>query len=62
MTVRNESHGNAVEHSYRVNIENGIPVAYECPVDMYHEEACTHHVAVAIREPVLEVASEYESD
>ena len=62
VTVRNESHENADEHSYRVNIENGVPVACECPSDMYHEGACKHRVAVAIREPVLEAASEYENN
>lgn len=60
--VRNESHENADEHSYRVNIENGVPVACECPADMYHKGACKHRVAVAIREPVLEAATAYESD
>ncbi|WP_245998443.1 SWIM zinc finger family protein [Halalkalicoccus subterraneus] len=61
MTVRNESHENADEHSYRVNVEDGIPVACECPSDTYHDGACKHRVAVAIREPVLEAASDYES-
>ena len=61
-TVRNESYENAAEHSYRVNIENGVPVACECPADIYHEGACKHRVAVAIREPVLEAASEYERE
>lgn len=60
--VCNESHANANEHSYHVNVENGVPVACECPADMYHEGACKHRVTVAIREPVLEAASEYESD
>lgn len=60
MTVRNESHENADEHSYRVNVEDGIPVACECPSDTYHDGACKHRVAVAIREPVLEAATEYE--
>lgn len=61
VTVRNESHEDADEHSYRVNVEDGIPVACECPFDTYHEGACKHRVAVAIREPVLEAASDYES-
>ncbi|MFC7009369.1 SWIM zinc finger family protein [Halalkalicoccus salilacus] len=62
MTVRNESHENADEHSYRVNIKNGVPAACECPADIYHEGACKHRVAVAIRAPVLEAATEYERD
>ena len=62
VTVRNGSHENADEHSYRVNVENGIPVACECPSDTYHDGACKHRVAVAIREPVLEAASDHESD
>ncbi|MFC7010001.1 SWIM zinc finger family protein [Halalkalicoccus salilacus] len=62
VTVRNESHENAAEHSYRVNVENSVPVACECPADMYHDGACKHRVAVAIREPVLEAATEYETD
>ncbi|WP_336365022.1 SWIM zinc finger family protein [Halalkalicoccus salilacus] len=62
VTVRNESHANADEHSYRVNIESGVPVVCECPADTYHEGACKHRVAIAIREPVLAAASEYERD
>ncbi|WP_245634245.1 SWIM zinc finger family protein [Halalkalicoccus paucihalophilus] len=61
VTVRNESHENADEHSYRVNVEDGIPVACECPSDTYHEGACKHRVAVAIREPVLAAATDYKS-
>lgn len=34
----------------------------ERPTNMYHEGACRHRVAVAIRKPVLEAASEYEHD
>lgn len=58
VTVRNESHANADEHSYRVNVEDSVPIACECPADMYHESACKHRVAVTIRKPVLEAASE----
>lgn len=61
VTVRNESHENADEHSYRVNVEDGVPVACECLSDTYHNGACKHRVAVAIREPVLEAATDYES-
>lgn len=62
VTVRNESHANADEHSYRVNVEDSVSIACECPADMYHEGACKHRVAVTIRKPVLEAASEYEHD
>ncbi|WP_336345913.1 SWIM zinc finger family protein [Halalkalicoccus ordinarius] len=60
--VRNESHENADEHSYGVNVESGIPVAFECPSDTYHKGACKHRVAIVIRETVLEAATEYEGD
>lgn len=29
---------------------------------MYHDGACKHRVAIAIREPVLKAATEYEND
>ncbi|ADJ16717.1 hypothetical protein [Halalkalicoccus jeotgali] len=44
-----------------MNVEEGFPVACECPSDTYHDGACNHRVAVAIREPVLKAASDYES-
>ncbi|WP_232833779.1 SWIM zinc finger family protein [Saliphagus sp. LR7] len=49
------------DHTYRVNIENGVPVACECPSDTYQDGACKHRVAVAIREPVLEAATADDS-
>ncbi len=52
--VTNGSYGDDSEnHSYRVNVENGIPVACECKADTYQKGACKHRVAVAIRGPVL---------
>ncbi|WP_114578519.1 SWIM zinc finger family protein [Saliphagus sp. LR7] len=40
-----------------MNVENGVPVACECPADTYRDGACKHRVAVAIREPVLAAAT-----
>lgn len=60
ITVTNGSYDDPENHKYRVNVENGVPVACECPADTYHEEACKHRMAVAIREPVLEAATDYE--
>ena len=57
--VTNDSYGeDAAEHSYRVNVEDGVPVACECPADTYHEGACKHRVAVAIRAPVLDATTD----
>lgn len=56
--VVNDSHENADDHTYRVHVESGIPSDCTCPADTYQEGACKHRVAVAIREPVLEAATE----
>ncbi len=56
--VTNGSYGDdAVDHSYLVNVEEGIPTACECPAFEYQPGACKHMVAIAIREPVLEAAT-----
>jgi len=55
--VVNDSHADADDHTYTVHVEGGIPSDCTCPADTYQEGACKHRVAVAIREPVLEVAS-----
>lgn len=47
--VRNESYLHPDEHEYVVTVENGVPVACECPADTYHAGPCKHRVAVAIR-------------
>lgn len=61
LRVANGSYGDdAAEHTYRVNVEGGVPVACECPADTHHEGACKHRVAVAIRKPVLDAASAYD--
>lgn len=58
--VRNESHpaGEVADHTYSVEVEDGVPVACDCPADEYQSGACKHRVAVAIREPLLDAASE----
>ena len=56
--VRNGSYGDeADEHTYRVTVENGVPVSCTCKADEYGSGACKHRVAIAIREPVLAAAS-----
>ncbi|MFC4987395.1 SWIM zinc finger family protein [Saliphagus infecundisoli] len=59
LRVTNGSYGDDEkhEHTYRVNIENGVPTTCECPSNTYQDGACKHHVAVAIRKPVLEAAT-----
>lgn len=56
--VINGSHENPKDHSYRVNVESGKPVACECPAFEYGDKPCKHSVAVAIREPVMKAANE----
>ena len=56
--VRNASWENPDDHEYLVNVVNGVPVVCECPADRYHDGACKHRVAVAIRLPVLTAASD----
>ena len=56
--VVNGSHDEPEEHTYSVHVESGIPAHCSCPAWEYQEGACKHMVAVAIREPVLEAASE----
>jgi hypothetical protein len=59
--VRNESHADPENHEYRVTIENGIPKRCECPADTHTEEACKHRIALAIRDKILEAATEYRT-
>lgn len=56
--VRNTSWENPENHEYRVNVVDGTPTACECPAAKFHEGACKHMAAVAIRGPVLEAAKE----
>jgi hypothetical protein len=56
--VVNTSHNEPDEHTYSVSVESGIPAHCGCPAWEYQEGPCKHMVAVAIREPVLDAASE----
>jgi hypothetical protein len=56
--VRNCSHANPADHEYLVTVCDGLPVACSCPADARFDGACKHRVAVAIRRPVLDAASE----
>ena len=56
--VTNGSHENSDNHTYTVHVEGGIPSDCTCPAWEYQSGACKHMVAVAIREPVLDAASE----
>ena len=56
--VVNGSHEDADEHTYTVHVEGGIPSDCSCPAWEFQPGACKHMVAVAIREPVLEAATE----
>lgn len=57
--VRNASYGDdADDHTYLVNVEDGKPLACECPAFQYRDGPCKHQLAVAIRKPVLEAAIE----
>ena len=56
--VKNGSHEDADDHSYTVHVESGIPSDCTCPAWEYQPGVCKHMVAVAIREPVLEAATE----
>lgn len=59
--VRNCSHEIPADHEYLVTVQQGIPIACECPADEHAETACKHRVAVAIREPVLSAVTERPS-
>jgi len=55
--VTNESHGDdSADHTYTVHVVGGIPSDCECPADTYHEGACKHRVALAMRPALLEAA------
>ncbi|KDS91841.2 zinc finger SWIM domain protein [Halorubrum saccharovorum] len=56
--VTNGSHGDAGNHTYTVHVESGIPSHCTCPAWEYQPGVCKHMVAVGIREPVLEAATE----
>jgi len=56
--VRNESHADPEDHEYLVEIGDGLPVSCTCPADEHYENACKHRVAVAVRRPIIDFASE----
>ncbi|WP_254544605.1 SWIM zinc finger family protein [Halomarina pelagica] len=58
--VRNGSHATPEEHEYLVRMHDGVPVRCTCPADRTYSGACKHRIAVAIRQPVLQAASERE--
>ncbi|EJN57393.1 SWIM zinc finger family protein [Halogranum rubrum] len=55
--VRNCSHAEPATHEYHVAVDDGIPVACECPADAKYSSACKHRVAVAIRTPLLDAVA-----
>ncbi|MFC7044801.1 SWIM zinc finger family protein [Halobacteriaceae archaeon GCM10025711] len=57
VVVQNGSYERPSEHEYLVFVEDGVPVACECPADENYSGACKHRVAVAIRKPVLTAAT-----
>lgn len=59
--IRNCSHADPTNHEYLVTIKDRIPVHCECPADRKYDSACKHRVAVAIRSPVLDAATEHRS-
>ena len=56
VTVRNESHAERAEHEHTVHVVSGIPSDCTCKADTYHDGACKHRVAVALRPALLEAA------
>ena len=56
--ARNTNWLNPEDHEYRVNVVDGVPEVCECPAGRHHNGACKHHIAVAIRLPVLNAAVE----
>ncbi len=58
--VRNESHLNPGDHEYRVTIVEGIPTTCECPADKRFDGPCKHRTAIAIRPPILDVATQMQ--
>jgi hypothetical protein len=53
VVVGNDSHGDD-DHTYTVHVVGGLPSDCTCPADEYHEGACKHRVAVAMRPALLE--------
>jgi hypothetical protein len=56
VVVTNESHGDDGEdHSYTVHVTSGVPSDCTCPAWEYHDGACKHMVATALRPTLCEV-------
>ena len=56
VTVRNESHEAPSEHEHTVHVVGGIPSDCTCKADQYHDGACKHRVALALRPALVEAA------
>jgi len=56
--VVNGSHADDDDHTYTVHIEGGIPSDCTCPAWEFQPGACKHMVGVAIRDPVLDAATD----
>ena len=57
--VVNQSYADsdAVDHTYQVEVKNGVPESCTCPYAEYHDGDCKHMVAVAIRRPLIDSAT-----
>lgn len=62
VTVRNESHEAPSEHEHTVHVVGGIPSDCTCKADQYHDGACKHRVAVALRPALVEAAEGDQAD
>jgi len=56
--VVNGSHADADDHTYTVHVVGDIPSDCTCPAWEFQPGACKHMVAVAIRDPVLDAATD----
>lgn len=52
--VTNASYADPENHTYEVDIEDGLPTRCTCPADERFEGACKHRVAIAVRRPLLQ--------
>lgn len=52
--VTNASYADPENHTYEVDIEDGLPISCTCPADERFEGACKHRVAIAVRRPLLQ--------
>lgn len=61
-TGQDESYENAGVHGYRATAENSVPIADDCPADIYQDSADRCRIAIARHEPIFTAAGEDESD